>query len=168
MRRIFFFCVFSFIALVTNAQRQLFFYCPDARQGFHVAAIDEDDGAWHEVGKLFDSDYGPWGAEKRMYNPYILRAKNGTWRAVFQVNDIAPCFAAVYSDDLITWRPQDYPRMSAAGCFSPVIRETSNGFDVFFTSSKNGKRVTSATHDFRHFTADRQASDDINVKRDQA
>lgn len=133
-----------------------------------MAAIDEDDGAWHEIGKLFDSDYGPWGVEKRMYNPFILHAKDGTWRAVFQVNDIAPCFAAVYSDDLITWRPQDYPRMSAAGCFSPVIRETSNGFDVFFTSSKKGKRVTSATHDFRHFTADRQASDDINVKRDQA
>ena len=103
MRRIFILTMFTMMTLVTTAQRQLFFYCPDARQGFHVAAIDEDDGAWHEVGKLFDSDYGPWGQEKRMYSPYILRAKDGTWRAVFQVNDTAPCFAAVYSADLITW-----------------------------------------------------------------
>ena len=73
MRRLLTICLFCTMTIATIAQRQLFFYCPDARQGFHVAAVNDDDGAWHEVGKLFDSDYGPWGEEKRMYNPYILR-----------------------------------------------------------------------------------------------
>ncbi len=169
MKRIPLLLLFSVMTYVMNAQRQLFFYCPDARQGFHVAAVDAADGAWHEVGKLFDSDYGPWGVEKRMYNPFILRAKDGTWRAVFQVNDTAPCFAAVYSDNLITWRPQDYPRMSSGqGCFSPVIRETDQGFDVHYASAHNGMRVTTATHDFRHFSTDRKADIVFKIKKDQA
>ena len=168
MRRIPFLIVFILLTLSATAQRQLFFYCPDARQGFHVAAIDEDDGAWHEVGKLFDSDYGPWGQEKRMYSPYILRANDGTWRAVFQVNDTAPCFAAVYSADLITWRPQDYPRMTAPGCFSPIIRETDQGFDIHFASPTLGQRITTATRDFRHFTADLKADIMLKIRKDQA
>ena len=168
MRRLLTICLFCTMTIATIAQRQLFFYCPDARQGFHVAAVNDDDGAWHEVGKLFDSDYGPWGEEKRMYNPYILRAKDGTWRAVFQVNDFAPCFAAVYSDDLITWRPQDYPRMSGRGCFSPIIRETDQGFDIHFASADKGMRVTTATRDFRHFTTDRKAEILFKIRKDRA
>ena len=168
MKRTTLLSLMAFSALLSVAQRQLFFYCPNERQGFHVAVIDSDDGAWHEVGKLFDSDYGPWGVEKRMYNPYILRAKDGTWRAVFQVNDTAPCFAAVYSDDLITWRPQDYPLMTQRGCFSPIIRETEQGFDIHFASAENGMRVTTATRDFRHFTPDRKADIFFKIKKDQA
>ena len=160
--------IMAMLSVSMYAQRQLFFYCPDERQGFHVASINDEDGSWHEIGKLFDSDYGPWGEEKRMYNPYILRASDGTWRAVFQVNDHAPCFAAVYSTDLITWRPQDYPRMSVRGCFSPIIIEKENGFDIHFASSDQGMRMTSATPDFRHFTPDRPADRVFKIRRDNA
>lgn len=167
MKRFFLILSICVMPLVTHAQRQLFFYCPDARQGFHVAAIDEDDGAWHDVGQLFTSDYGTWGVEKRMYNPYIVQAKDGTWRAVFQVNDTAPCFAAVYSEDLINWRPQEYPLMLQNGCLSPIIRETEQGFDIHFATSA-GMRVTTATYDFRHFTPDRKAELMLKIRKDQA
>ena len=42
--------------------------------------------------------------------PVVMRGNDGTWRALWSVNQHAPQFAVAYSEDLITWRPQDYPR----------------------------------------------------------
>ena len=94
-----------------DAPSQIFIYSPGERNGLHVAYLTEN-AIWKEIGQLCSSDYSQWGSEKRMYNPNVTRASDGTWRLVFGVNDNAPCFAAAYSEDLITWRPQDYPRMS--------------------------------------------------------
>ncbi|MBR1402373.1 MAG: alpha-N-arabinofuranosidase [Prevotella sp.] len=149
-----------------KAQQQLFFYCPEATKGLHVAHLEK--GGWRHVAQLFASDYGEWGAEKRMYSPFIHHSKDGTWRAVFQVNDSAPCFAATYSDDLVTWRPQDYPRMGQKGCFSPVIIETQEGVNIYFASAENGMRMTAATPDFRHFSPDRKADRAFKIKKDRA
>ena len=79
----------------------IFIYSPNERQGLHVAVLE--DGGWQHLGQLCSSDYGTWGVEKRMYHPSLCRAKDGTWRLVFQVNDTSPLFAAAYSRDLVTW-----------------------------------------------------------------
>ena len=100
--------------------RQIFTYCPGEHAGLHAAYLDYDN-QWHEIGQLWSSDYGQWGAEKRMYHPNLVHASDGTWRAVWQVNDNAPTFAAAYSADLITWRPQDYPKMSTRSGEKPII-----------------------------------------------
>ena len=60
----------------------VFIYSPDERQGLHVA-VEDSTGAWHHLGQLCSSDYGTWGAEKRMYHPSLCRAKDGSWRLVF-------------------------------------------------------------------------------------
>ena len=145
----------------------IFIYSPDERAGLRIAW--HDGNSWQERGQLCSSDYGTWGAEKRMHHPFVCQAKDGTWRLVFQVNDRTPAFAAAYSPDLITWRPQDYPRMSTKNCLEPVVHENQDGtFDVFFKSPQ-GKRWTSATPNFRHFTPDRatQIGDEV-WKRDTA
>jgi hypothetical protein len=95
---------------------QIFIYSPGEKSGLHVAYLT-DDTKWHNVGQLCGSDYAQWGSEKKMYNPYVLHANDGTWRLIFGVNDYSPCFAASYSEDLVTWRPQDYPRLSQKGVF---------------------------------------------------
>ena len=143
-----------------DATRRIFIYSPDERAGLHIAVQQGD--TWQETGQLCSSDYGTWGAEKRMYHPSVARAKDGTWRLVFQVNDRAPLFAAAYSADLVNWRPQDYPIMKSKPCKEPVVFENPDGtFDVYFKSA-TGKRWTSATPNFRHFTPDgaSQISDD--------
>ena len=66
-----------------------------------------------------------------MYHPSLCRAKDGTWRLVFQVNETAPLFAASYSRDLVTWRPQDYPRVSTPQCLQPVVKVMDNSFNVY-------------------------------------
>ena len=148
---------------------QVFVYSPSAREGLHLAFLGDDD-QWHEVGQLCASDYGPWGAEKRMFDPYVTKAADGTWRAVWSVNDSAPVFAAAYSDDLITWRPQDYPLVREKGVKSPVVYQMGDGsFDIYLKTSK-GKRYVHATEDFRHFEEDSIPSqaDEVLWQKDNA
>jgi alpha-L-arabinofuranosidase len=140
--------------------QKVFIYSPDPGAGLHAAALEAD--GWRRIGTLCSSDYGTWGPEKKMHHPSVARAKDGTWRLVFQVNDRAPLFAAAYSRDLITWRPQDYPFVSTKNCLEPIVRENERGtFDIYFKSAA-GKRRLTAQRDFRHFSADEpsQLADD--------
>ena len=107
-----------FANICGTAQNKVFIYSPNPGAGLHIAS--EEGGKWKDLGQLCSSDYGTWGVEKKMYRPSLCRATDGSWRLVFQVNDRAPLFAASYSKDLITWRPQDYPFVSAKKCLSPV------------------------------------------------
>ena len=93
----------------------VFVFNQEPTDGLHIAYQDAQQ-QWQEIGQMLASDYGAWGQEKRMFSPFITRTADGTWRAVWQVNDSAPTFAAAYSKDLVTWRPQDYPVMSVKGC----------------------------------------------------
>ena len=147
------FAVAGVYAQTGNAR--VFIYSPNEREGLHIA--QETGGGWQEIGQLCASDYGTWGAEKKMYHPSLARAKDGTWRLVFQINNVTPAFAAAYSRDLVTWRPQDYPFVSASPCQKPVIVANEDGtFDIHYKTS-NGKRVVSASNDFRKFGRDSES-----------
>lgn len=148
---------------------QIFLYSPGPQSGLHVAYL-ADSGQWKDVGQLLSCDYGPWGAEKKMYDPFVLHANDGTWRAVWSVNDYAPCFAAAYSEDLLVWRPQDYPKLSVQGVRKPVIFQMdANSFDIY-VKTKSGNRYVKASKDFRAFEEDPESStiEDIAWLRDTA
>ena len=141
------------VATMVKAQTDtLFVYSPDERQGLHAAVLDST--GWQHLGQLCSSDYGTWGVEKRMYHPSLCRAKDGTWRLVFQVNDRSPLFAAAYSRDLVTWRPQDYPRVNAAQCLNPVVTRIEDTFNVYYLDGQGHARRIAASKDFRRFTND--------------
>ena len=143
-----------------STSRNVFIYSPGPGDGLHIAV--QEGESWREAGRLCSSDYGTWGAEKKMFHPSVCRAQDGTWRLVFQVNDRAPLFAAAYSSDLVNWRPQDYPIMTTTQCLEPVVFENPDGtFDIYYKSPQ-GKRWTSATPNFRNFAPDRasQISDE--------
>lgn len=142
---------------------QIFIYSPGERNGLHLAYLDSN-GNWQETGQLCSSDYGPWGAEKKMYTPFVARANDGTWRAVWSVNSTAPCFAAAYGNSLISWRPQDYPIMPDHGIATPILFPMSDGTcDVYYKTGEK-KRYVHASADFRHFTV----SNDACVLGDEA
>lgn len=138
----------------TPPRAEIFLYCPGDKLGFRVA-VHENDTMFTDLGQLFTSDYSSWGSEKRMYAPFICRLDEGGYASVFQVNDYSPCFAVAWSADLITWRPQDYPRMSVKGCLAPVIRSDGGGrYTVLFRTKDGQVRKTTTDATFRHFTAD--------------
>lgn len=149
---------------------QIFLYSPGERDGLHVAYFT-DNAMWHDIGQLCGSDYAQWGAEKRMYSPYVAHANDGTWRLIFGVNDYSPCFAAAYSEDLVTWRPQDYPRVSQKGVFNPVMFQMDDGtFDIYYKGNDGVRHYVQASRDFRKFEETPGAStiDDIVWMRDTA
>ena len=153
-------CSTTLLPAQTDDTKRVFIYSPGQGDGLHIAV--QENSLWRDAGRLCSSDYGTWGAEKRMFHPSVTRAKDGTWRLVFQVNDHSPLFAAAYSRDLVNWRPQDYPIMKTSQCLEPVVFENEDGtFDIYYKSPQ-GKRWTSATPNFRHFTPDQpsQISDD--------
>ena len=158
----------SYSIIAGDTTCQVFIYSPGERDGLHLAFHAEDD-TWQEVGQLCSSDYGQWGAEKRMYKPSVVHANDGSWRLVFGVNDHAPCFAAAFSEDLITWRPQDYPLMPQKGCLEPIVFAMDDGtFDIYYKDRAGQKHYVQASADFRHFTEDSLLSsiDDVAWLRD--
>lgn len=148
---------------------QLFLYSPDSRQGLHAAYMGEDE-CWHEIGKLLDSDYGPWGSDKKMFHPFVTKANDGTWRALWGVNDKAPAFAVAYSEDLLIWRPQDYPVLREKGVSEPVAYEMQDGTWDVYVKTRAGKRYLHGDQQMRHFEEDSLmvTADDILWDRDTA
>ena len=135
------------------ANPRVFIYSPNEKAGLHIA--QQTVNGWKEMGQLCSSDYGTWGVEKLMYSPSLARAKDGTWRLVFQINERSPMFAAAYSRDLVSWRPQDYPIMTTRQCLQPVVFANNDGtFDIYYKTKGGDKRFVSATNDFRHFSKD--------------
>ena len=148
---------------------QVFIYSPDPTKGLHLAYLTDDE-RWIDVGQLCSSDYGSWGAEKKMYNPYVIKANDGTWRALWSVNDHSPQFAVAYSDDLITWRPQDYPIVKEKGITDVTAYQMDDGnFDIYL-KTKQGKRYVQASSDFRTFQEDstEATADEVLWQRDTA
>lgn len=132
---------------------QVFLYSPDPTQGLHLAYLSDNE-KWIEVGQLCASDYGPWGSGKKMYSPSVVQANDGTWRALWSVGELFPQFAVAYSEDLVTWRPQDYPIVAEKGVKSPVAYQMEDGnFDIYIKTAK-GKRYVQASQDFRTFVED--------------
>ncbi len=143
---------------ITVEQNYLFLYSPDHRQGFHVSH-STDAKTFEHVGQLFASDYSRWGAEKRMYSPFFKKLPTGGYAVVFQVNDYAPCIAVAYSDDMLTWRPQDYPVTTVGGCIAPVIRyDGGDSYSILFKTKEGKVRRLTTDSKFRQFSSDIPAS----------
>lgn len=148
---------------------QIFIYSPSPTEGLHLAYLAEDN-QWKEIGQLCSSDFGAWGTEKKMYNPFVVKAKDSTWRALWGVNTTSPQFAVAYSEDLVTWRPQDYPIVKEKGVKEPVAYQMDDGtFDIYLKTNK-GKRYVKASEDFRTFEEDSldATADEILWQRDTA
>ena len=148
---------------------QVFIYSPAENQGLHLAYFTGDE-RWVDVGQLCASDFGPWGSEKKMYRPFVMKANDGTWRALWSVNTRSPQFAVAYSEDLVTWRPQDYPIMKEKGIKDVAAYQMDDGsFDIYLKTAK-GKRYVHADKDFRTFEEDslEATADDILWQRDTA
>ncbi|WP_315815047.1 hypothetical protein [Paraflavitalea speifideaquila] len=79
--------------------------------GLHFA-WSRDAVNWQLIGNEYAfvrSDYGRWGSEKKMINPYLIRGAGGEWQCVWALNNKEKLFAHASSPDLISWGRQSYP-----------------------------------------------------------
>ncbi len=113
--------------------------------------------AWES--DVLSSDYGAWGAGKRMYSPSMAKGEGGVIALVFQVDNKACQFGVTCTQDLIHWRPQDYPFMRKAGqCLNPVISYGEGKYTVTF-HNKAGQWYTTESPDLVHFTEPKETDD---------
>ena len=133
----------------------IFLYSPNAAEGLHVAYL-ADNEQWQDMGSLCGSEYDKQG---NMYNPYVFQAADGSWRMLFGVGGDTPFFGVAYSEDLVAWRPQDFPKMKERGVTKPVAFQMDDGsFDIYFKAADGTRHYVKGDKDFRHFVEDSVAS----------
>lgn len=124
--------------------------------GLHFA-WSRDKQTWHPIGNEYayvKSDYGRWGSEKRMINPYLIQGPGGVWQCVWSLNDREHLFAHVSSPDLVYWGRQHYPLMKeGANVLKPIIAyDTRQGVYVITYTGAGGKYYQVTTKDFKVYT----------------
>lgn len=108
--------------------------------------------------RLVSSDYGTWGAEKRMFAPYALRGADGLWHLLWGVSEKDGTFAHASSADLINWKPQNYPQLGVSGnCLLPEARrdDHTGKYLVTWLTVEDGDTATVGcmTDDFMKYSA---------------
>ncbi|PPK87130.1 alpha-L-arabinofuranosidase [Neolewinella xylanilytica] len=104
-------------------------------------SVDNDN--WYAIGDNFsflNSDFGAWGGQKRMFDPYLYQEENGRWHCVWSLNDTIQQFAHAASDNLYEWDRQAYPVvMDAPGnVLSPEVHLSGQAFLVSWRSDGPG------------------------------
>lgn len=130
------------------------------RNGMHYA-WSYDRKQWHAIGPEFRylfCDYGNWGRQKRLITPFMFQDKHRRWHCVWSLNETEGVFAHSYSDDLIYWYPQVYPRTSTnRNCFLPEVSydKAHDLYRITWLSKREGHETEvfgNTTRDFKTFT----------------
>lgn len=159
---LFLFAVLLFNAPLLEANEPdsayLFAYGDGNGSGLYFAwSIDQL--SWHPIGHnhtFLRSDYGRWGSQKRMYDPFLLQAPDGRWFCTWSLNDQDGAIALTVSTDLIYWKPQSYPVLMPLGnCLRPELAfdPVKGEYRVTWHSDRQQQGVyLSVTGDFRNYT----------------
>lgn len=86
----------------------------DGRSGLRFAWSTDKEN-WFEVGQgmgYLRCDYGRWGSQKKMLDPYLKQLPNGEWLCTWKLNGHEG-YGQATSKDLINWGPQLYPRTTS-------------------------------------------------------
>ncbi|MBQ9641719.1 MAG: carbohydrate binding domain-containing protein [Bacteroidaceae bacterium] len=89
---------------------------PSYKEGTMPLQLDYsiDQKHWtHIPYTIFSSDYGPWGSEKKLHS-VVLRYDGKKYYAEFIPSPKNPQVAITESENLVLWKPQDYPTLPAA------------------------------------------------------
>ena len=149
----------------------LFAYATDkdkGHNGLHFA-WSSDKKNWHAIGpehSFLRCDYGRWGSEKRMLAPYLFKAQDGMWHAVWALNEKSNAFAHAASADLINWKRQSYPIMMPVGSAvsQPEVSEKNGLFTVTWLNAADSKFYSATTKDFKTYKATTPATKPATAK----
>lgn len=163
---IFYFVVLFIIhqKLIADTPDSAFIFCyatekNDAHNGLHFA-WSQDNQNWHAIGPEFSyikSDFGAWGSQKKMFDPYVFYDNQGKWHCIWTLNNEVGQFAHSSSNNLSFWWRQSYPEVMEDGnCLqTEIFYDNSNEeFVITWKSKHSGKEelFKTTTSDFRHYT----------------
>lgn len=127
----------------------------DDRGGLQFA-WSQDKQQWHVIGNGFvflRSDYGRWGSEKRMISPWLIQGPDGIWHCIWSLNERDHLFAHAASADLVNWKRQSYPDISAGRNFlRPAVQyDAGQGAYAITYTDAEGKQFRTTTADFKTY-----------------
>lgn len=134
--------------------------------GLHIAwSVDREN--WHGIGPEFrflGSDFGAWGSQKKMINPFLFQDKNGLFHCLWTLNNETGQFAHAASDDLFNWKRQSYPEVLENGNVTTL--EASFDADkktylITWQSESEGQKklYKTSTSDFKNYSATAAATE---------
>ncbi len=124
--------------------------------GLHYAwSLNRKD--WHSIGPEFQflfSDFGAWGSQKKMFDPYMFMDKNNTWHCIWALNNMVGQFAHADTKDMINWTSQIYPQVTDN---ANTIKDIEAHYDAvqnkyIITWYTNDKIYKTSTVDFKNFS----------------
>lgn len=140
----------------------------DRPDGGLKIAYSVDGRGWIDVGDGYafvKSDFGAWGAQKRMFSPSMVRGENGMWYCVWAVNDRNAQFAVTSTPDLFNWKPQDYPEAkSGENVVDPVLELSGGKFSVTY-KTRSGKVYRQTSSDFKNWSKPAEVSEAVYKSR---
>ncbi len=179
MKKLLFF--FSLISLHLSAQTiqqdsvYIFAYASTKNAGKNglELAWSTDKVHWNKIGNDYGfvhSDYGTWGAQKRMVSPYLWLGNDGLWHCVWSLNENDNALAHASSKDLLYWGRQSYPVFAGSqNCLSPEFRYNAQRQEYvvsWLSESGNEQKVLVATTtDFTHFSKAIQAPVSLRLNK---
>ncbi len=131
------------------------------RNGLHFA-YSEDGYQWTAIGNehsFLRCDYGNWGTEKKMRDPFIMQGPDGTWHCIWTLNWESDKIGYAASKDLIHWGRQSYIPVMAEltevrNCWAPemIYDDTKQQFVIFWASTikVNGQWVVEEGKQYDH------------------
>ncbi len=131
--------------------------------GLHYAwSLNQKD--WHSIGPEFQflfSDFGAWGSQKKMFDPYMFMDENNTWHCLWALNNKVGQFAYADTKDMINWTSQIYPQVSDdANTINAIEAHYDAGQKVYvITWYTNEKLYKTTTVDFKNYTATEEATE---------
>lgn len=117
--------------------------------------------------RLVSSDYGVWGAEKRMFSPVTVKGDDGLWHVIWGVSEKDGTFAHASSEDLINWKPQNYPMLGVRGnCLEPEAVKAGDEYMVSWLTVEDGDTLVmgAMTPDFMTYSGPKVVPG--NVRKD--
>ncbi|MCF6403056.1 alpha-L-arabinofuranosidase [Chitinophaga filiformis] len=126
-------------------------------------AWSQDKQQWHMIGNGFAflySDYGRWGADKRMNSPWLIQGPDGIWHCIWSLNERDRLFAHAASADLVNWKRQSYPDIAAGRNFlRPAVQydAAQRSYTITYTDA-DGKQFQTTTTDFKTYRPATQIS----------
>ena len=135
-------------------------------------SIDREN--WFGIGPEFrflGSDFGAWGSQKKMIDPFVFQDENGLWHCLWTLNNESGQFAHAASSDLINWKRQSYPEVMENGNILDLevsFNSNEKNYLITWQSEQNGqtKIFKTTTTDFKNYAATTQAaiSDRLNTR----
>lgn len=128
-----------------------------SRNGLYFA-WSTDQVHWYKIGPehgFLYSDYGSWGSQKRLVQPFLIQDKAGLWHAIWSLNEKDNVFAHAASEDLVNWKRQSYPMPSnGSNVLEPVVFMEGDQYVIQYKSDNNGSteyfQIT--TSDFKKYS----------------